>query len=154
MISPIRPTYVKVDFQASRKSKIIENMAVYPIDKVVSRQRFDAALWRTGLAKAAVAALENDIAVPYSPQGPFRVVVKMRDGEMVARKIAYRWNLDRHQDEIFINTDAMHELFMQLIRICYLTPLVEKILPLSLAAYNLWGRIGLAWTRRQIRNID
>ena len=45
----------------------------------------------------------------------------------------------------------MQELFMQLIRICYLTPLVEKMLPLGLAAYNLWGRFGLAWTRRQIR---
>jgi hypothetical protein len=48
----------------------------------------------------------------------------------------------------------MHDLFMQLIRICYLTPLVEKLLPLSLATYNLWGRFGLAWMRRQIRYVD
>ena len=152
MISPIRATYVKADFQASRKSKIIENIAVYPIDKAVSRQRFDAALWRSGLAKAAVAALENDIAVPYRPQGPFRMLVKMSAGEMVARKIAHRWKLDCRQDEILINTGDMHELFMHLIRICYLTPLVEKMLPLSLAAYNLWGRFGLAWMRRHIRH--
>ena len=91
---------------------------------------------------------------PNRPEGPFRVLVKMRDGEMTARKIAYRWNLDCHQDEILINTGDMHELFMHLIRICYLTPLVEKLLPLSLAAYNLWGRFGLAWMRRQIRHVD
>jgi hypothetical protein len=48
----------------------------------------------------------------------------------------------------------MQELFMQLIRICYLTPLVEKMLPLSLAAYNLRGRFGLAWIRRQIRHVE
>jgi D-aminopeptidase len=135
-------------------SAAIENIAVYPIDKAVSRQRFDVALWRSGLAKAAVAALENDIAVPYRPEGPFRVLVRMRDAEMVARKIAHRWKLDCRQDEILINTGDMHELFMQLIRICYLSPLVEKMLPLSLAAYNLWGRFGLAWLRRQIRDYE
>ena len=84
--------------------------------------------------------------------GPFRVLLKMRDGEMAARKIARRWKLDCRQDEIFINTGDMHELFMHLIRICYLTPLVEKMLPLSLATYNLWGRFGLTWMRRQIRH--
>jgi hypothetical protein len=45
----------------------------------------------------------------------------------------------------------MRELFMHLIRICYLTPLVEKTLPFCLMAYNLWGRFSLAWIRRQIR---
>jgi D-amino peptidase len=129
----------------------IEKIAVYPIDKAVGRQRFDVVSWRSGLAKAAVAALENDFAVPYRPEGPFQALVKMRDGEMFARKIARRWKLDCRQDEILINTGDMQELFMQLIRICYLTPLVGKMLPLSLAAYNLWGRFGLAWIRRQIR---
>ena len=135
-------------------SAAIENIAVYPIDKAVSQQRFDVASWRSGLAEAAAAALEKDVTVPYRPEGPFRAVVKMRDGEMAARKIAQRWNLDCHQDEILINTGDMHELFMHLIRICYLTPLVKKMLPLSLAAYNLWGRFGLAWMRRQIRHVD
>lgn len=58
MISPIQATYVKADCQARRKSKIIENIAVYPIDKATSRQRFDVASWRSALAKAAVAALD------------------------------------------------------------------------------------------------
>ena len=132
-------------------SGAIENITVYPINKAVSRQRFNIVLWPSGLAKAAVAALENDRIVPYQPKGPFRALVKMRDGEMTARKIAYRCNLDCRHDEILINTRDMHELFMHLIRICYLTPLVEKMMPISLAMYNLWGRLGLAWLRRQIR---
>jgi D-aminopeptidase len=132
----------------------IENIAVYPIDKAVSRQRFDVALWRAGLAKAAVAALENDFTVPYRPEGPFCALVKMHDGEGVARKIAHRWKLDRRKNEILINTGDMQELFMHLIRICYLTPLVEISLPFCLAAYNLWGRFGLAWIRRQNRQDD
>jgi len=132
-------------------AEAIENLAVYPIDKMVGRQRFDVVTWRLDLAIAAAAALENDLTHPFQPSGPFQALVKMRDGEAVARKISHRWKLDCRQDEILINTGDMQELFMQLIRICYLTPLVGKMLPLSLAAYNLWGRFGLAWTRRQIR---
>ncbi len=129
----------------------IENIAVYPIDKADSCRRFDVASWRSGLVMAAVAALENGLTVPYRPEGPFQALVKMRDGEVVARKIAHRWKLDRREDEIIINAVDMRELFMHLIRICYLTPLVEKTLPLCLMAYNLWGRFSLAWIRRQIR---
>ncbi len=129
----------------------IENITIYPIDKSVGRQRFDAVAWRSGLSQAAAAALENNLTDPYRPAGPFRVLVKMRDGEVIARKIAHRWNLDCRKDEIFINAGDMSELFMYLIRICYLTPLVEKVLPLSLSVYNLWGRLGLAWVRRQVR---
>jgi len=132
----------------------IENIAVYPIDKAVGRQRFDVVSWRSGLAKAATAALENNLTDPYRPAGPFQALVKMRDGEVVARKIANRWKLDRRKNEILINAGDMQELFMQLIRICYLTPLVEKMLPLSLASYNLRGRFGLAWIRRQIRHVE
>ena len=104
----------------------IETIAVYPIDKVVGRQRFDVAAWRSGLVKAAVFALENGLTVPYRPVGPFRALVKMRDGKAVARKIAHRWKFDRREDEILINAGDMGELFMHLIRICYLTPLGGK----------------------------
>ncbi len=132
----------------------IENIAVYPIDKTMGRQQFDVEMWRSGLAKAALAALENALVDPYRPVGPFRALVKMRDGEAVAQKIANRWQLDRRQDEILFNVNDMRELFMLLIRICYLTPLVEKTMPFGLAAYNLWGRFGLAWIRRQIRDYE
>ena len=132
-------------------AEAIENIAVYPIDKASGRQSFSVAAWRDGLAQAAVAALENDITVPYRPEGPFRVLLKMRDGEAAAQKMARRSQLDSRQGEILIDAAGMQELFMHLIRICYLTPLVEKTLPLCLAAYNLWGRLGLAWARRRIQ---
>jgi hypothetical protein len=76
----------------------------------------------------------------------------MRDGAHAARKIANRWQLDHQNDQILINAAHIRQLYMTLIRICYLTPLVEKMLPVCLIAYNLWGRIGLAWVRRQIKN--
>jgi D-aminopeptidase len=130
----------------------IKNIVVYPLDKTVGRQRFDVASWRAGLASAATAALENNLTGPYRPAGPFRVLIKMRDGEAAARKVAKRWKLDRRGNEILINAGDMQALYMHLIRICYLTPLVEKMLPLCLAVYNQWGRFGLAWIRRQIRD--
>ena len=132
----------------------IKSIVVYPLDKTVGRQWFDVASWRSGLARAAAAALENNLTGPYRPAGPFRALVKMRDGEVAARKIAKRWKLDRRGNEILINAGDMQELYMHLIRICYLTPLVEKMLPLCLAVYNQWGRFGLAWIRRQIRHVD
>lgn len=132
----------------------VENITVYAIDKALGRPRFDVETWRSGLARAAASALVNSCTDLYRPAGPFWAKIKMRDGEVAARRIAKRWKLDCHEDEIFINAGDMPELFMVLIRICYLTPLVEKMLPLSLSVYNLWGRLGLAWVRRQIRQYD
>jgi hypothetical protein len=108
-------------------------------------------LWRAGLAKAAAASLENDLTAPYQPHGPMRALVKLRDGAAVARRLANRWNLGHDGNQIIFNAPDMGALYLQLIRICYLTPLVEKILPIGLLAYNLWGRMGLAWVRRQIK---
>jgi D-aminopeptidase len=133
---------------------VVENITVYAIDKAPGRRRFDVEAWRAGLARAAAMALENSLTDPYRPVGPFRAKIRMRDGQVAARRIANRWKLDCRQDEIFINAADMPELFMCLIRICYLTPLVEKMLPLSLSVYNFWGRLGLAWVRRQIRDDD
>jgi D-aminopeptidase len=133
-------------------AEAIENIAVYPVDKASGRRSFDVASWRSGLAQAAVAALENDNTVPYRPEGPFRALVKMRGGVVAAQKMARRWQLDSRKGEILIDAADMQQLFMQLIRICYLSPLMEKSIPLCLAAYNLWGRFGLAWVRRQVRD--
>jgi hypothetical protein len=78
----------------------------------------------------------------------------MRDGYAAARKIAERWKLEYQRDNIYFKAGDVSQLFEELIRICYLTPLVAKALPLSLGLYNLWGRLGLAWVRRQIRHHD
>jgi D-amino peptidase len=42
-------------------------------------------------------------------------------------------------------------LYMELIRLCYLTPAIEKLLPLALAVFNLKGRIGIMRARRRLR---
>ena len=116
--------------------------------------QFNAETWRAGLAKSAVDALQNDQTVPYKPEGPLRAVIQMRDANSVAPKIANRWNLRIAGNQIIFNAPDIKALYMELIRICYLTPLVEKTLPFCLAAYNLWGRVGLAWVRRHIRTLN
>lgn len=129
----------------------IPNIFTYAINKEAGPERFNAELWRSNLASSSVEALKNDQAAPYRPEGPFTAKVKMRDGDTVAQKLADRWNLSCQEDRILLTAASMGELYQALIRICYLTPLVEKILPVCLFAYNLGGRIGLAWVRRQAK---
>ena len=133
---------------------VIDNISLYPIQKATEIKHFDAESWRSGLAGSAVESLANDQTVPYQPGGPLRATVKMRDGADAAHKLAQRWQLDCRGDRILIDAAHMRELYMALIRICYLTPLVEKMLPACLLAYNLWGRLGLSWVRRQIKKIS
>jgi D-aminopeptidase len=131
----------------------IKNISVYSIDKSVGKKQFDVAAWRSGLRQAAVRALENDQTATYEPEGPMRVTVRMRTGSIAAHKMARRWGLNYDGDQIFINADGIQDVYMHLIRICYLNPALEKILPFGLWIYNLWGKIGLAWVRWQIKRI-
>ena len=129
----------------------IKNISVFPIDKSVGQQRFDVAAWRSGLGQAAVKALANNQTAPFEPEGPMRVVVRMRAGSIAAGKIARRRGLDCRGNQIVIDAADIQNVYMHLIRICYLTPALEKTLTLGLWAYSLWGRIGLAWVRRRVR---
>jgi D-aminopeptidase len=129
----------------------IPNIFTYSIHKKAGAAGFNVASWRAGLASAAVRSLENEHAMPYLPKGPFHVQIEMRGGDAAAQKIARRWNLNQQDRRLFFTAAESRELFMTLIRICYLSPGVEKMLPISLMAYNLWGHIGLAWVRRQIK---
>jgi D-amino peptidase len=133
---------------------VIRNISVFPIDKTVGRQQFNAESWRFDLKRAVVAALENDLTAPYQPPGPFQAAAKMRGREMVARKIAKRWKFGHHGDWILIKTSSMQDLYINLIRACYLTPLREKTLWFCLFGYNLWGRIGLGWVRRRLKQLQ
>ena len=132
----------------------VPNITTYPIDKALGVEGFDIESWRSGLAKAAISALSNGRTTPYMPEGPFCTLVRMRDGETAARKVAHRWKFDHKGSQIFFEASNMQELYMNLIRMCYLTPLIEKNLPFCLFAYNLWGRIGLAWVRRRLKQLQ
>jgi len=151
----IRPIFFSgCPMACEQAGAVVENISLYPINKTTGPERFDAESWRSGLVTSAVESLENDLSVPYQPDGSLRALVKMRDGADAARKIANRWNLECDGNQIILSVPDTQALYMQLIRICYLTPLVVKTLPFCLMAYNLWGRIGLVWVRRQIKNLN
>jgi D-aminopeptidase len=148
----IRPIFFSGCPTACKQARqTIADIEVYPIDKSADPQKFDKQLWRSGLGQAAAESLNNESTEEYIPKGPFSAVVHMRDGEKEAYRIAKRWGFRCEHNRIFINTEDIHQLYLNLIRICYLTPIIERILPVSLFLYNLWGRVGLAWLRRKIK---
>lgn len=151
----IKPIFFSGCPVACRQARAaINHISVFPVDKSIGQEHFDKTAWRSGIAQAAVAALHNNRANPFRPAGPMRVSVRMQGGSSGARKLAQRWGLVHRGDQILIDADSMYDVYMHLIRICYLTPLIEKTIPLSLWMYNLLGRIGLAWVRWQVKRIE
>jgi D-amino peptidase len=126
----------------------IEGIKCYPIDK---SQGFHVDAWRSGLQRAAIQSLDNVAMEPYLPKGPFKAVVTMRDGEKPAQKIAKRWDFDCEGARILLAASDFDELYRDLIRLCYLTPLIERIVPVALLLHRLQGYIGLAMVRRHFR---
>jgi D-aminopeptidase len=129
----------------------INPISTYPIEKTNGPAMLDVDTWRAGLACSAVDALQSDAARSREATGSLRARVHMRDGIDTARKLANRWNLDFDEDQIILEAPDMSTLYLKLIRLCFLTPLVQKILPVALAAYNLRGRLGLRWVQRQLQ---
>ncbi len=145
----IRPIFFSgCPVACAQAKKIIPQIYTCSLDKTSGPENFDIKRWRVGLTQAVIESLENDLAGPYHPQGPFKAVVTIRDGEKIAQKLAQRWGHRCEGANIFITTDDIHKLYLDLIRMCYLTPLIEKILPLALAVSNLRGRLGMSWLRR------
>jgi len=148
----IRPIFFSgCPVACSQARNMIKHIRAYPIDKSKGPEGLDIQAWRTGLADAAVESLAIEDAEPYRPPGPFGAKVCMRDGEDAAKKISRRWGCPRKGALILLNTENIQTLYKQLIRICYLTPFILKILPLALLISNIKGRIGLVWVRRKIK---
>ena len=148
----IRPIFFSgCPVACKQAAAVVDNINCFPIDKSRGSARFDPGNWRSGLAQAAVKSLSNRKTMPYEPPGPFDARVTMRDGEAVAARLARRWKFERVGPQIRIQRDSIHQLYMELIRLCYLTPAIEKLLPLALAAFNLKGRIGIMRARRRLR---
>jgi D-amino peptidase len=129
----------------------ILNISVFPIDKSLGAVNFDVEDWRAGLTRSVVGSLTNDSTEPYTPVGPLNAIIQMRDGRKVAQRIAKRWGFAWRNNRIFINTKDIQALYLNLIRLCYLTPMIERILPVSLQIHNLRGRVGQAWVRSKLK---
>lgn len=131
----------------AQASSTIPHIHTWPIDKSGGKQNFPAEEWRTGLAQAAANALTNRAAVPYLPKGPFEAMITLRDGAPAAIKLAQKWGHPREGAVLRINAPNIHDLYLELIRLCYLSPFIERILPIGMPMYNLVGRFGLAWAQ-------
>ncbi len=137
--------------EACRQARtVVPGVATYAIDKSHGPEDFDAHAWRKGLGKAAASALAKRPSPVVLPEGPLQTVVTMRDGKAAAG-IARRWGLEHENDRIRFEAADIHHLYHELIRICYLTPWVERRLDWLLPIFNLKGRLGMMWLRRQIR---
>jgi D-aminopeptidase len=125
----------------------IKGIACYTINKTVGPEEFDPCSWRSGLGGAAVEALNNVTTRPYSPEGPFKTVVTMRNGEEQCRRMARRWGFDHEGADIFLEASDMHKLYNDLVKLCFFTPFVQKTLPFALICHRLVGYLGLQVVR-------
>ena len=108
--------------------------------------------WRQALAQAAAGALDAKTPPrPFLPPGPFRAEIHFRDGTAAARQVQARWNLERIGNTLLLEADTINRLYADLIKICYLTPLIEKILPVALLFYRMLGIAGITWVKSRLR---
>jgi len=148
----IRPIFFSgCPVACQQAAAVIENINCFPIDKSRGPENFGAGTWRSDVARAAVRSLDNHQTVPYVPAGPFDATVTMREGKAAAAKLARRWKFEQAGAQIRIHSANMQQLYLELIKLCYLTPTIEKILPLALVAFNLKGRIGIIRARRRLK---
>jgi D-aminopeptidase len=131
---------------------VVSGIATWAIDKTNGSRGFDAPAWRRGLAAAAAGALTRPVPRFSLPTGPLKTVVRLRQGPQAARKLANRWGFEARDDRIHFTAPDIHALYRDLIRICYLTPWIEKHSRWLLPLFNLQGRWGLRWVRRQRTN--
>ncbi len=148
----IRPIFFSgCPVACQQAAAVVDNINCFPIDKSRGFERFDSRNWRSALAQAAVQSLSNRKTKAYEPAGPFDARVTLRDGETEAIKLARRWKFEQAGAQIRIQRASIHQLYMELIRLCYLTPAIEKVLPLALTAFNLKGRSGILRARLRLK---
>ena len=131
----------------------IAGIQTFSIDKRIPPDKLNADRWRRRLARAAVKSLTNASVVPYRPTGPRHAAIRIRDGIQAAAKMADRWGFKRSGATVQIDAEGILQLYDALIRLCYLTPLAERTLPVSLPLFNLIGRAGRLWVRRQLKGL-
>ncbi|MCP4721612.1 MAG: M55 family metallopeptidase, partial [Desulfobacteraceae bacterium] len=127
----------------------IKGISCLAIDKFCSKRPFDAISWRRKLGALAVEAVKKK-SIPYDPPGPFHAVVTMGDGGKTTHTIAARWGFIQKGADLHLDAQTLQELYGMLIKLAYLTPFTQKILPLGLPLYNLMGKIGRIWAEKQL----
>ncbi len=149
----IRPVFFSgCPVACAQAETLIPGLATWAIDKShTGADRASPARWRAGLFNAALRALNKPAPAPFLPAGPFAATVDMKGTKRHVRKMARRWGLPSQGNRIFIRAGDINALYLKLIRLCYFTPFLYRILPLSLALFNLRGRLGRAWARRRLR---
>jgi D-aminopeptidase len=148
----VRPVFLSgCPTACAQAETAIPGIRTYPIEKRRGAEGFDARGWRRGLVEAAARSLGNTDVRPFVRRGPLHTVVTLRDGKAAARRLGMRWDVKAHGPKLFFTAADMDELYHTLIRLCYLTPLAERTLPISLLLYHIIGRAGLAWVRRGIK---
>jgi D-aminopeptidase len=130
----------------SQAADRIPHMVCHVVEKKNGALVPDRETFRKNLACAAVASL-NSRAAPYAPGEKIEAAITIRDGAAAAKKHAAPWGMKHSGDTIFLKAGDLTELYRDLIRLCYLSPLVERHIGISLALYNLAGSLGLSWAR-------
>lgn len=135
----------------SQARERIPGIRTFSIDKTIPPEALDADQWRIDMARAAAESLATASAAPYCPEGPFSATITIRDGAAAAARMAGPWGFKRFGATVVIQAPDIHALYRSLVRLCYLPPVAEKSLPLSLALYNQVGHLGRLWVRRQLK---
>ncbi len=151
----IRPLFFSGCPEACRQARTVApGIGTHPIDKSCGPGAFDTEGWRRRLSGAAAASLDRRPSDVQLPVGPLRTVVSIREGARAADRIARRWGLNHDHDRIRFESPDIQHLYHELIRICYLTPWIEKRLDGLLPLFNLKGRLGMAWLRHRLRRMN
>ncbi|MEW5725877.1 MAG: M55 family metallopeptidase, partial [Thermodesulfobacteriota bacterium] len=151
----IKPVFISgCPAACAQAAAAVPGITTWSIDKTGGPGSLDRGAWREGLARAATLASANEATRPYEPAGPFSARVAMRDGEKPARRIEKRWGFRRTGDTLHVEARDIHELYLKLIRLAYLTPLLDRLSGPALALSNFRGRYGLAWVRRRLRALE
>ncbi len=130
-------------------AKTIPGVHCFPIPKKGKKASpEEVRRWRKQLAQEAVQALSFGREHPYNPPGPFHAVVTMTHRK-AARQIANQWGYGRKGAELHLNAPNLLILFQDLVRLAFLTPLGQRLIPLGLPLYHLMGRAGMAWVQKQ-----
>lgn len=130
----------------------IPGISTYAIEKRQGPGSFDPHIWRAAMAHAAVQSISKGKRPPFIWNGPFRAMVSLRNSKRITPAMVRKWQLEKRGNDLHFTVNTFPQLYRQLIRIAYLTPLREICLPAALAANNSLGRMGLAWVRHYIRS--